>query len=330
MTHDMAIIGGGCAGFGAAMYAGRFQLKVVVFSDNLGGTITLTDIVENYPGFKKLTGGELAEKLIEHAKDYNIDIIEEKIADVSKNGSFFLLKTEDGNEFMSKTVVFATGTIWRKLGVSGEKEFANKGVHYCALCDGAVYKNKVIGVVGGSDSAAKEALLLSEYGSKVYIIYRGEKIRPEPVNMTRVMNNRKIEIINNTNVKEIKGNKFVSHVVLDKPYKGKKELPLDALFVEIGHIPLSELAKKVGVKLNEKGEIIIDRMARTSVPGIYAAGDVADTEFKQAITGVAEGVSAAYSAYKHLGESAVPQQTKKSIFLAMASRLHYATDACFL
>ena len=171
-----------------------------------------------------------------------------------------------------------------------------------------MYKNKTIGVVGGSDSAAKEALLLSEYGSKVYIIYRGEKIRPEPVNMTRVMNNRKIEIINNTNVKEIKGNKFVSHVVLDKPYKGKKELPLDALFVEIGHIPLSELAKKVGVKLNE---IIIDRMARTSVPGIYAAGDVADTEFKQAITGVAEGVSAAYSAYKHLGESEVPKKKKK-------------------
>ena len=309
--YDIAIVGGGCAGFGAAMYAGRFQMKVVVFSDNIGGTITLTDVVENYPGFKKLTGGELAEKLIEHAKDYKIDIVEEKVADVKKKGRFFLLKTDEGKEFSSRTILFATGTIWRKLGAPGEKEFANKGVHYCALCDGVMYKNKTIGVVGGSDSAAKEALLLSEYGSKVYIIYRGEKIRPEPVNMTRVMNNRKIEIINNTNVKEIKGNKFVSHVVLDKPYKGKKELPLDALFVEIGHIPLSELAKKVGVKLNEKGEIIIDRMARTSVPGIYAAGDVADTEFKQAITGVAEGVSAAYSAYKHLGESEVPKKKKK-------------------
>lgn len=301
MLYDIAIIGGGCAGFGAAMYAGRFQMKVAVFSDSLGGTIALTDIVENYPGFKKLTGGELAEKLIEHAKDYKIDIIENKVAGVKKKGNAFVLKTESGT-FQAKTVLFATGTIWRKLGVPGEQEFANKGVHYCALCDGAMYKNKMIGVVGGSDSAAKEALLLSEYGKKVFILYRGEKIRPEPVNMTRIQNNSKIEVVNRTNVKEIKGNKFLTHVVLDNPYKGKKEFPLDALFIEIGHIPLSDLAKRLGVKLDDKGEIIIDRMSRTNVPGVYAAGDVADTEFKQAITGVAEGVTAAYSAYKYLGE----------------------------
>ncbi|MBI2173106.1 MAG: FAD-dependent oxidoreductase [Candidatus Aenigmarchaeota archaeon] len=309
--YDIAIIGGGCAGFGAAMYAGRFQLKVVIFADNMGGTITLTDTVENYPGFKKLTGGELAEKLIEHAKDYKIDIVEEKVTDVGKKGKLFSLKTESGT-FGAKTILFATGTIWRKLGVPGEKEFANRGVHYCALCDGAMYKNKVIGVVGGSDSAAKEALLLSDYGKKVYIIYRGENIRPEPVNMTRVENNSKIEIINRSNVKEIRGNKFVNRAMLDNPYKGKKELPLDALFIEIGHIPLSELAKKLGVKLNEKGEIIIDRMSRTNIEGVYAAGDVADTEFKQAITGVAEGVTAAYSAYKHLGESGDEKPKKKA------------------
>ena len=312
--YDIAIIGGGCAGFGAAMYAGRFQLKVVVFADNMGGTITLTDIVENYPGFKKLTGGELAEKLIEHAKDYKIDIVEEKVTDVGKKGKLFSLKTESGT-FSAKTILFATGTIWRKLGVPGEKEFANRGVHYCALCDGAMYKNKLIGVVGGSDSAAKEALLLSDYGKKVYIIYRGEKIRPEPVNMTRVekkVKEGRIEIINNTNVKGIKGDKFLKHVILDNPHKGKKELPLDALFIEIGHIPMSELTKKLEVKLNEKGEIIIDRFSRTNVPGIYAAGDVADTEFKQAITGVAEGVTAAYSAYKHLSESGGEKPEKKS------------------
>ncbi|MDI6720971.1 MAG: FAD-dependent oxidoreductase, partial [Candidatus Aenigmarchaeota archaeon] len=134
MMYDIAIIGGGCAGFGAAMYAGRFQMKTVIFADNLGGTITLTDVVENYPGFKRLTGGELADKLIEHAKDYDIDVIEEKVADVKKKGSCFILETEDGKKFASKTVLFATGTIWRKLGVAGEKEFANKGVHYCALC----------------------------------------------------------------------------------------------------------------------------------------------------------------------------------------------------
>lgn len=133
------------------------------------------------------------------------------------------------------------------------------------------------------------------------MIYRGEKIRPEPVNYTKVMNNKKIEIVYQTNVTEIRGDgKKVTHVMLDKPYQGKKEFALDGLFIEIGHIPLSDLAKGIGVALNKKGEIIIDKDSLTNVPGVYAAGDVADREFKQAITGVAEGVAAAYAAYQYL------------------------------
>lgn len=188
--------------------------------------------------------------------------------------------------------------------MKGALEFEKKGVTYCALCDAALYKNKIVAVIGGSDSAAKEALLLSEFAKKVYIIYRGEKIRPEPINDERIKKNKKIIVITKTNIKEIKGDKFVTHVILDNKFQGKNILKLDGVFGAIGSDPLSELAKKIGVKLNEKKEIIIDhKSSKTNVQGVFAAGDVVDTDFKQAITGVAEGVTAAHSAYNYINEN---------------------------
>ena len=175
-----------------------------------------------------------------------------------------------------------------------------------------MFKGKTVGVVGGSDSAVKEALLLTEYAKKVYIIYRGEKIHPEPINLDRakkMIKKGKIEIINNTNVIEIKGDgEKINSVVFDKTYRGKKDFKLDGLFVDIGHIPLSDLAKDVGVKINDKSEIIIDRKSDTNIKGFYAAGDVTDTEFKQAITGVGEAVHAVYSVYEYVnnGEFILP------------------------
>ena len=156
-------------------------------------------------------------------------------------------------------------------------------------------------MIGGSDSAAKDALLLTEHAKKVYIIYRGNEIHPEPINLQRVKKNKKIEVINNTNILEIKGNKNVQSVLLDKPHKGLSELKLEGVFVAIGHIVLSELAKPLGVKLNDKQEIKINHMtSETSVPGVFAAGDVTDKQFKQLITGVADGCTAAYSAYEYI------------------------------
>lgn len=306
--YDVIIIGIGVTGWGAAMYAGRMELKTLIIGDTPGGTIMLTDDVENYPGFKKLTGPELAENIEQHAREYNIDVEDGFVTDIIRDEKkkIFTVTKKDGASFKTKTVLLATGTKPRKLGVPGEDQFMGKGVHTCALCDGAFYKNKIIGVVGGSDSSAKEALLLTQWGKKVYIIYRGDQIHPEPVNMTRIekkIKEGKIEIINNTNVVEIKGDKYITGVVFDKAYKSKKEFKIDALFIEIGHIALSDLAKKVGVLLNKKGEISIDRNAQTNVPGFYAAGDVGDTRFKQAITGVAEGVLAVYSAYTYINES---------------------------
>ncbi|MDP7506476.1 MAG: FAD-dependent oxidoreductase [Candidatus Woesearchaeota archaeon] len=298
-TFDTIIIGTGCAGFGAAIYSGRFNLKTLILGKIMGGTINTTHSVENYPGFTQIGGMALANKLKEHAMEYDITLKEEKVIKIKKQDTLFHISTKEDN-YLTKTIIFCTGTEVRKLNIPGEKEFTGKGVHYCALCDGYFYKNKIVGVVGGSDSAAKEALLLSQYAKKVYIIYRKEKIRAEPINYKKVIENKKIEIITNTNILEIKGDKFVNQIIFDKPYKRKKEFNIDGLFIEIGRLPISGLAKDLGIKTNEKDEIIIDRKSKTNILGLFAAGDVVDTAFKQAITGVAEGVMAAHSAYEHL------------------------------
>ena len=311
--YDFVIIGAGGTGLAAAMYGARLGLKTAIFGFThgtelpVGGVITTTNIVENYPGFKVISGVELAKKLEEHAKVYDlVSIKKEKIEEIKKSKYGFSIKSNKAN-YESKTILFATGTKLRKLEVSGSYEFENKGVSYCALCDGFLYREKTVAIVGGSDSAAKDALLLSEHAKKVYIIYRGEKIRPEPINLKRIEVNKKIEVVNNTKIKEIKGKDFVTSVVLDKEYKGKKELDLDGVFVAIGHIILSDLAKGLGVKLTGHGEIIIDhKTSETNVPGVFAAGDVTDKQFKQLITGVADGCTAAYSAYEYI--------TKKKVF----------------
>lgn len=305
--YDFIIIGGGGTGLAAGMYAARLNLKNLILGtihgteSPIGGVITTTIVVENYPGFIKLTGPELAKKLEEHTRSYNlVTIKEEKVINIKKSGKSFFVKTDKG-KYQAKTILFATGTRWRELKVPGSKEFANKGVHYCALCDGPLYKNKIVAVVGGSDSSAKDALLLSEFAKKVYIIYRGKEIHPEPINFDRVKKNKKIEVINNTNIKEIKGEKLVTKIILDKPYKKSNEIKLEGVFVAIGHIILSDLAKKLKVRINKEGEIKINHMtSETNVPGIFAAGDVTDKAFKQLITGVADGCTAAYSAYEYI------------------------------
>ena len=295
--YDFIVLGGGGTGLAAAMYAARLRLKTLVLGHThgteaaVGGVITTTHLVENYPGFTRISGTELAKNLEYHARSYDLVTIKnEKALEIKKNANSFSIKTNK-SEYLAKTILFATGTKWRKLeGVENAEKMEGKGVSHCALCDGPLYKNKVVAVIGGSDSAAKDALLLAEYAKKVYIIYRGEQIHPEPINMERIKSNKKIEVINKTNIKGIRGKDFAEYVALDKPYEGKKELKVDGIFVAIGHIVLSDLAKPLGVKLNKEGEIIIDhKTAETNIPGIYAARDVTEKHFKQLITGVADG-----------------------------------------
>ncbi|MEM4267703.1 MAG: FAD-dependent oxidoreductase [Candidatus Woesearchaeota archaeon] len=309
---DVVIIGSGIVGLSSALYAARFKLKALVIGNLHGGTLNYTDRIENYPGFHEVTGVELATKVKSHAEKFGVKIIEEEVVSVEKCqdqnfasdgcSACFKVFTKE-QHFHTKSIIFTTGTKWRELQVPGEKRLKGRGVHTCALCDGYAYTNKIVAVVGGSDSAAKEALLLSEYASKVYIIYRGEKLRPEPITLEKVLSNEKIEVIYHTNVVAINGSEKVRLVVLDRPYKGKTMLNVDAVFVHIGHVPLSQLAVRLGVNVNAKGEIVTNNMGTTNIDGVFAAGDVAQSEFKQAITGVAQGVMAAYSAYKYVTEN---------------------------
>ncbi|NVM18095.1 MAG: FAD-dependent oxidoreductase [Candidatus Lokiarchaeota archaeon] len=296
-TYDVIVLGGGPTAIGCAIYAARFALDVLVIGKIFGGLIATTHLVENYPGITSTSGQGFMEMFKDHMNSLHIPYITDEIRSIEKTSNHFILHSFF-QKFKAKSVVIATGSERKKLGIPGEDTFAGRGVSYCATCDGPFYKDKTVCVIGGSDSAAKEALFLSQNVKKVYIIYRGEEIRAEPINKKKVEENHKIEIIYRTNVTEIKGDKTVNSVIFDNG----TELEVDGVFIEIGSIPNSDLAKKIGVNTNDKGEIIINRKSETNVWGIFAAGDVADAPFKQAITGVAEGVVAAYSAFDHIKE----------------------------
>ncbi len=308
--YDLVIIGAGCAGASGAMYAARMNLKTVMIAELPGGLITTTHLVENWPGIKNISGPDLGSALVDHAVSFGVPLVNERVIEVKKaipappaeKQSGYIVKTAS-NTYYAKTVLFATGTKHKTLDVPGEKEFTNKGLSYCALCDGAFFKGKTVAVVGSGDSAAKEALLLSEYCPKVYIFVRKDKLKAEPVNFDRVIAKGmdKIEIRYRTEIKEIFGTKSVEKVLLNTG----EEMALQGIFVAIGHTALSELAGQLGVTLNDNGEIIINRKSQTNLSGVFGAGDVCDTPFKQAITGAAEAVSAAYFAFDYIGKNDV-------------------------
>jgi thioredoxin reductase (NADPH) len=295
MIYDFLIVGGGCAGASAAMYAARLNMKCLVLAEMSGGLITTTHLVENWPGEISISGPDLAANLINHAKAFGVEMKSERVGEIKKEGQFFTVKTKR-NEYQAKSVLIATGTKHRKMDVLGEERLANKGVSYCALCDGAFFKEQDIVICGSGDSAAKEALLLADYGRKVYLISKYEKLKGEAPNVQGVMNHPKIELVAPAKVAEIIGENSVEAVILEDG----KRIDCKGVFVAIGHIPLSDLALELGVSLNEKKEIIINRRSETNVEGVYAAGDVCDTQFKQAIIGSAEGVTAAYFASEYV------------------------------
>jgi thioredoxin reductase (NADPH) len=296
-TYELIVLGGGPTAIGCAIYAARFAMDILVIGKTFGGLIATTHLVENYPAITSISGQGLMDMFKEHMNSLKIPYISDEIRSIEKVDDQFELQSFF-QKFKAYSICIATGSERRKLGIPGEEEFTGKGVSYCATCDGPFYKDKNVIVIGGSDSAAKEALFLAQSVNKVYIVYRGEEIRAEPINKQRVYENDKIEIIYKTEVKEIKGDTNVKSVILDNG----KEFEIDGVFIEIGSIPKSELAKRIGVETNEKGEIKINRKSETNIPGIFAAGDVADAPFKQAITGVSEGVIAAYSAFDFVKE----------------------------
>ncbi len=294
-TYDLIILGGGPTAIGCAIYAARFAMDFLVIGKVFGGLIATTHVVENYPAISSISGSGLMEMFREHMQSLDIPYISDEIMSIEKLKNHFVLHSFF-QKFKAYSICIATGSERKKLGIPGEEEFAGRGVSYCATCDGPFFKDKEVCVIGGSDSAAKEALFLAQNTKKVYIIYRREEIRAEPINKKRVYENKKIEIITNTNVVEIKGENKVKSVIFDNG----KEFEIEGVFIEIGAIPNSDIAKRIGVKTDDKGEILINRKSETNIPGVFAAGDVADAPFKQAITGVSEGVIAAYSAFDYI------------------------------
>lgn len=297
MVYDFLIIGGGPAGLSAAIYASRFKLKTAIVSEDLGGVAGQIGILENYPGFYNKKGKDLINILKKQVKFYKVPIVKGKIHSIEKGKKLFTIESGKG-ELQAKAVLVATGSAWRKLDVIGAKKFEDKGVYYNAFENAHLFRNKVVGVVGGSDSAAKEALFLSKFAKKVYIIYRKGRIRAEPINSELVEKNRKIEVVTNSNVVELDGEKRLESAVLDTG----KTLNLDGLFIEIGSVPNTYMLKKLGVSLNEKEEIIVDEDMKTSVEGLFAAGDVTNNPFKQIITAAYQGAVAAKTAYLYTKE----------------------------
>jgi thioredoxin-disulfide reductase len=303
MTYDLIIIGGGCAGLAASVYAKRFNLNVLLLTESLGGTITSTHLVENYPGFPSISGQELANKFIEHAKANDVPMkvgirITKIWKDSPENGDLFHITAgldANAETFTSKTVLLATGTKYRKLGIPGEAEFASRGVSYCATCDGRFFKGKNVIIVGGGDSAVKESLILAEHAAHVTLIYRGEKLaKAEPINLKRMEATANISTKLKTNLTEIFGDTLVRGVKLDDG----TEMPIDGVFVEVGRVPETGFLDELKVEKNDKGELIINGMSETNIEGFYAAGDTTNTEWKQAIVSATEGCKAAFKAFE--------------------------------
>lgn len=298
--YDVIIIGAGFAGYTAAIYSKRYNLNTLVIAKESGGAIINAIEVENYPGFKSISGLDLMKKFEEQAKSLGVEQVLDEVVGIIKQENSFKVETGGKKGYEAKTLILAMGTSRRKMNIPGAKEYEGKGIHYCATCDSAFYKDKVVGVIGGSNSAAHSALLLSRFAKQVYIIYRKENLRCEPILCDKIKETKNIEIIYNTNVVEVKGSKFVEKAVLDNEYKGKKELELDAMFVEIGSVPNSAIAKQLGVEFTQHDEIIVNAQCETNITGIYGAGDVSNAVLRQGIISAAQGAIAATSAYKFI------------------------------
>lgn len=300
MLYDTIIIGAGAAGCSAAVYATRFNLKTLMIGGPMpGGLITEALDVENYPGYLSISGLELGKKFIEHATalgaEYKVEIAES----ISKNGNDFTVKTNAG-EYQTKTVILATGTHHRKLGVDGEESLAGKGVSYCATCDAPFFKNKVVAVIGGGNSAVEGAQDVAMHAKQVYLISRSE-LKAAPFYITQLRTRTNIIEVSNTNVVKINGANFVEDIVLDKPYNGSDTLKVDGVFVQIGYIPKNELAVASGVEVTQFGYVKVDAGMGTNIKGIFCAGDLnnGSNQLHQQVTSAAEGAIAAQSAYRY-------------------------------
>lgn len=301
--YDTIIIGTGPAGLTASIYASRYKLANLVIGKIPGGTIVYAHKVENYPGLPGIAGAELGQKMMGQAKGLGAEILAENVTEVRKDQEVFNIKTESGKEFQARSLIAALGTERRKLGVPGEKEYLGRGVSYCVTCDGPFFRNKTVVLVGGSNAACSGAVHLSEYIGKLYLVYRKDELRGDPIWIEEIKENPKIEVIYKTNVTEILGDGAkVTGVKLDVSHDGTTDLETDGVFIEIGGVPASSFLAPLGIELDENGYVKVDEEMRTNIAGLFAAGDFTTKGLilQQTITACGQGAIAASSAFKYL------------------------------
>jgi len=290
-TFDTIIIGAGPAGITAGIYLARRNLCVLILYEQLGGQTALTADIENYAGFRFISGKDFTERLDEHLEQYDVTCEKERVEKIEKSRGMFRVETEK-NIYKGKTVIIASGARRKKLGVPGEEEFLAKGVAYCATCDAPLFRDKEVAIIGGANSALESAMQLESYAKKIHLLTINKDLEGEDIMIDKVKSFDKVSIITEAKTREILGDKFVTGIVYEKNKKTKK-IPVQGVFIEIGYEPNSEL---FNVKKNDYREIDIDKKNMTSEAGIFAAGDIV-TPYQLAAVAAAQGALASHGAY---------------------------------
>lgn len=304
MNYDVMIIGGGPAGLSAAIYAARGGLKTGVFEKGIiGGQINVTDEVENYPGFPEaLSGFDLTDMMRRQAERFQAHFIDEEVSAIGMEGLCKIIEAGE-KSYRAKALIFCTGAHPRLLNVPGEEKFTGRGVSYCATCDGALYRDKTVAVVGGGDSAIEEGIFLTRFAKKVIVIHRRDELRAQKIIQERAFNNPKMEFVWDTVVQEIHGDTRVEKLeVVNRKTRQISFIPVDGVFIYVGILPNNELLES-RVELDSGGFVITDETMHTNIPGIYAAGDIRHTVLRQVVTATSDGAIAAWSAEKWIMEN---------------------------
>lgn len=299
--YDFLIIGGACAGLAAGTYAGRRAMKTLLVTKDIGGQIATTPSVENYPGIDFISGPDLALAMQEQAVKWGTEIVFDEVMKIEKRGEMDFVITGNDNTYYGRSLLLAYGKTPRSLGVPGEKEYAGRGVSYCVTCDAPLFRGKTVAVVGGGSSAMEGALILSKVCEKVYLVHRRDEFRGEEVLLTQINETPNIEKVLSSVSEEIVGDgRLVNGLrVSNVTSKEIRELPVSGVFVEIGFMVNSSLVKDL-VELDRLNQIVTNNNQETSNSGIFAAGDITDTPFKQAVISASEGTKAALQAYSYL------------------------------
>lgn len=302
-TYDTLVIGGGPAGLNAALYAKRKGLSTGVIAKRIGGQLLNTSSVDNYLGISQVSGEALSEKYLEHLKELDVGILDEvEVSSLTKAGSTFETRLSDGRIFKSKTVIIATGSSPRKLDIPGENEYANRGVAYCAICDAPLFKGKNVIIAGGGNSAVEAAIDVAKFANQVTLVHRSQ-LRADQILIDAMLSQKNITVFLQTQILEIVGDQRMTGIrVFDKQTLAERIIEADGIFIEIGNLPANALIKDL-VSLNEKGEIIVDEKNMTSLPGMFAAGDVTQIAYKQIVIAVADGAKAALAANEYINQN---------------------------